>query len=152
MGVTRGAGRPIKLFRLSDWAWVDPRLAPFVLFVAANASVEKKDEILQFAADAVESGCGCVCTWGKDCSFVHDLFDWASIDADRDVDSTWWDDKSLAWPLWWALDCAYPDESEFPDAYESGIVLAVEEPWLAEVRRLVADQEELVRLALDEDL
>src|SRR4051794_6957004 len=57
--------------------------------------------------------------------------------------STWHDDESLEEALWYALVAAQPSEKQYPDAGEAAVVLAVEEPWLADVRRLVADQEEL---------
>jgi len=64
--------------------------------------------------------------------------------------STWHADESLADALYFSLTDAWPDEDESPDAGEAAIVLAVEEPWIAEVRRLVADQDELARLVLTE--
>jgi hypothetical protein len=150
LGVDRDRGRPIKLFELSDWAWVHPRSTPFVLFVAANATADDELAVRRFAADAIDDGCACVCAWGERCSWVHDRFDLASIDVGRSVMSSWHADESLAEALYFALFDAWPDEEAFPNAYESPIVLAVEEAWLAEVRRLVADQDELKRLVLGE--
>ena len=49
-------------------------------------------------------------------------------------------DDSLAEAVYFSLTVAWPDEDEFPDGAEAAIVLAVEEPWIAEVRRLTADQ------------
>jgi hypothetical protein len=55
----------------------------------------------------------------------------------------------LAGALYLSL-VAWPDTDEFPDAADAAIVLAVEAPWIAEVRRLVADQDELVKLWVEE--
>jgi len=145
VGVDRVHGRPIRLFQLANWAWVYPRLTPFVLFVAADASANDEIKIRRFAADAIESGCCYVCTWGEECELVHDLFDEASIAADQVTMSTWHADESLAAALHFSLVSAWPD-GDVPDAAEAAIVLAVEVPWIADVRRLVADQDELARL------
>ncbi len=150
VGIDRVHGRPIRLFQLSDWAWVYPRLTPFVLFVAAHASPDEEIEIRRFASDAVDSGCGYICAWGEGCELVHDLFDEAAIAVDRFVMSTWHADESLPDALYFSLFVARPDDEEFPNAAEAAAVIAVEEPWIADVRMLVADQEELVRLVLDE--
>lgn len=124
---------------------------PFILFVAAHTSGEDQVEVRRFAAEAIESGCGYICSWGEGCELVHDVFDEAAIAVDRFVMSTWHADDSLASALYFSLTDAYPDEDEFPDAAEAAIVLAVEEPWIEDVRRLVADQDELARLCLSEE-
>jgi hypothetical protein len=136
--------RPIKLFHLADWAWVYPRRSPFTLFVAANASAEHEIMIRRFAVEAVDAGCVYVCAWGEGCELVHDLFDFAAISADRFVMSTWHNDESLAEAFWFALTNAWPDDEQFPDAAAgAAVILAVEQPWLSEVRELVAKQEAL---------
>jgi hypothetical protein len=151
LGVSRVGERPIKLFRLANWAWVYPRRSPFILFVAAKASAEDELEIRRFAVDAVDAGCAYICAWGEGCEQVHDLFDVASIAADRFVMSTWHDDESLAEALWFALCNAWPDDDQFPNAAEATVILAVEEPWLAEVRELVADQEAFTKLVVNDE-
>jgi hypothetical protein len=52
----------------------------------------------------------------------------------------------LSAALYESLVVDFPPEHAFPDADDSAVVLAVEEPWLTEVRRLVTDQEQLARL------
>jgi hypothetical protein len=151
VGVDRSHGRSIRLFQPSDWTWEDPRLAPFVLFVGANANADDEGDIHTFATDAVNAGCAYVCTWGEGCSWVHDLFDLASIAADRFVMSSWHASEPLSEALYFALFDAWPDDEAFPDATTAPIILAVEEPWLTQVRQLVANQEELVRLVLGEE-
>lgn len=151
IGVARCSGRPIKLLRLSGWAWEEPLLSPFILFIAAKASTNEEERIRRFAANAIEAGCAYVCTWGEGSSYLHDTFDLASMDAKRSVMSSWHDDETLPDALWFALCNAWPDEDEFPSAAEAMVLLAVEEPWNDEVRRLVDDQEELANLALGDD-
>jgi hypothetical protein len=151
LGISRDGKRPIKLVRLSDWSWVYSSRSPFILFVAADASADDEVEIRRFAAEAVEAGCAYVCTWGDRCKFVHDVFDLASIDADRLVMSTWHSDESLAEALYFALYNAWPDDDQFPNTEDAPVVLAVDEPWLTAVRRLVADQDELVRVVLAQE-
>jgi hypothetical protein len=151
LGVERVHGRPIRLLALSGWQWEDPRVGPFVLFVAARAFIDDppiQTEIRRFAGEAIESGCCYVCAWGDGCGFVHDAFDRAAIARDRFVMSTWHADESLAEGLWFSLVNASPDEDEFPSGDRAAIVLAVEEPWIEDVRRLVADQDELARSVL----
>jgi hypothetical protein len=143
LGRERIHGRPIKLFQLAEWAWEEPGEERFTLLVAASAFVEDAPLIRRFAADAVAAGCGWVCAWGDGCEHVHDLFDKASIEADRFVMTTCDPEESLADALYFALVDSIPEDVP---AGESAAVLAVEEPWLAEVRRLVADQDELARL------
>jgi hypothetical protein len=151
LGVSRIGNRPIELFELVDWTWVHPSRPPFILFIAAQASPEDQIEIQRFAVEAVGSGCAYVVAWGKGCSHVHDSFDLASIDADPDrhVMSTWHDDESLEEALYFALYDAWPDPDSFPDAEGARVVLAVGGAWLAEVRRLVVDQDGLVKRVLD---
>jgi hypothetical protein len=122
-----------------------------ILFVASRASVEDDDKIRRFAAEAVTSGCAYVCVWGEGCERVHLDFDLASIAPERSVMSTGHDGELLAEALYFALYDAWPDDEAFPDSGDAPVVLAVEEPWLGEVRSLVADQEELVRFVLDLD-
>ncbi len=151
LGFTRLSERPIKLFQLVDWVWVSPSVSPFILFVAAHASAEYESKIRRFAADAVASGCAYVCSWGEGCERVHLDFDLASIATGQAVMSTGHSDGLLADAVYFALYDAWPDEEDFPNSGNTAVILAVEEPWLEEVRSLVADQEELVRLVLDLD-
>jgi hypothetical protein len=151
VGVDRVHGRRIRLFQLSGWVWEEPLVRPFVLLIAAHASCEDEVEIRRFAAAAIESGCGYICAWGDGCELVHDVFDDAAIAVDRFVMSTWHADESLPNALYFALTNAFLDDDEFPDAAEAAIVLAVEEPWVEDARRLVADQDELARLWLAEE-
>ena len=144
LGAERIFGRPITLIQLTDWAWEEPEGAgQFTLLVAASALVDDAPSIRRFAADAVASGCAWVCVWGEGCEHVHDLFDEASIAADRFVMSTWHTEESLADALYFALVDALPEEVS--DLATSPVILAVEAPWVAEARRLVADQGELAR-------
>ena len=130
--------------------WQEPKVAPFILFVAADASGGDKAQIRQFAAAAIRSGCGYICAWGEECEVVHDVFDEEAVAIDRFVMSTWHADESVARALYFALTNAHPDEDEFADV-EAAVVLAVEDPWIDEVRRLVADQGELARLWISEE-
>jgi hypothetical protein len=151
LGVTRLGERPIRVFQLADWVWVSPNVSPFILFVAARASAEDDDKIRRFAADAVASGCAYVCAWGEGCERVHLDFDLASIEPERSITSTWHSDELLAEAVYFALYDTWPDEEAFPDSEDAAVVLAVEEPWLEEVRSLIGDQEELVRFVLEQD-
>jgi hypothetical protein len=151
LGVDRVHGRRIKLFELSEWTWEEPKVAPFILLVAADASGGGTAKIARFAADAIRSGCGYVCAWGEECEVLHDVFDEEAHGVDRFVMSTWHSEESLANALYFALTNALPDEDEFPNAAEAAVVLAVEAPWIEEVRRLVADQDELARLCISEE-
>ena len=56
--------------------------------------------------------------------------------------SSWHTDVPLSDVLYESLVIDFPPDEAFPDADSSCVVLAVEEPWFAEVRRLVHDQEE----------
>jgi len=116
-----------------------------------HASTDDEAKIRSFAAEAVESSCAYICAWGAGCEFVHDLFDLASTDAERFVMSSWHNDEALAEALWFALCDAWPDEDAFPSAAGAPVVLAVEESWLAEVRRLMADQDELTKLVIGDE-
>jgi hypothetical protein len=151
VGVDRVHGRRIRLLQLSGWAWEDPEVRPFILFIAAHASSGDEAKIRRFAAAAIESGCGYICAWGDGCELVHDLFDEVAIAVDRFVMSTWHTDESLADALYFSLTNTLLDEDEFPNAAEAAVVLAVEEPWIEDVRRLAADQDELARLWLSEE-
>jgi hypothetical protein len=154
LGVDRLRGRPIRLLALSRWEWEEPHVGPFILFVAARAFVEDPSAqimVRRFAAEAIQSGCCYVCAWGDGCEFVHDAFDYAAIARDRFVMSTWHADESLGEGLWFSLVSALPDMDEFPSGDQAATVLAVEEPWIDAVRRLITDQDELDRLVLGEE-
>ena len=90
-----------------------------------------------------------MCTWGPGCERVHDLFDGESIEADRFVMSTAHDTEPLHDVLYFALTNAIPEDVSAPE--DSPVVMAVEEAWIAEVRALIADQEELARLWVGRD-
>jgi hypothetical protein len=62
--------------------------------------------------------------------------------------STWHADESLGEALWFSLMNAFPDMDKFPTGDQAATVLAVEEPWIEAVRRLITDQDELARLVL----
>jgi hypothetical protein len=148
LGFERVHGRPIRLFRLSRWEWIEPTISPFTLLVVAHVDDDEisKIQIRHFATDAVASGCGSVNTWGQGCELVHDLFDHAALSADRFIMSSWHTDVPLSDALYESLVIDFPPDEAFPDADNSGVVLAVEDPWLAEVQRLVHDQDELASL------
>jgi hypothetical protein len=146
VGVERVHGRPIRLFQLAEWMWHDPDVdGPFTLFVAASTNSDRDVAAIgRFAAEAVASGCGFVCTWGEGCQRVHDLFDEAAISAGRFVMSSWHAEESLAEALYVTLVNSIPEQ--VTNAADSAAILAVEAPWIADVRRLVANQDELARL------
>jgi hypothetical protein len=58
LGVERVHGRPIRLFQLARWEWIEPGISPFTLLVVACASDDEifEDQIRRFASDAVASG------------------------------------------------------------------------------------------------
>lgn len=153
LGFDRVHSRRIRLFDLSRWEWQKPDVELFTLLVAARAPADDGTvlRIRSFAAEAIAAGCAYVCAWGDGCELVHDVFDDVSIAADRFVMSTWHENDSLAGALYFALVNTLPGYDQFPNAPESVVVLAVEEPWLEEVRRLIADQPELARLWVAED-
>jgi hypothetical protein len=151
VGIDQVHGRRIMLFQLSAWGWHEPKVTPFILLVAADASGGDKAQMRRFASDAIRSGCGYICAWGEECEVVHDVFDEAAAAIGRFVMSTWHADESIVSALSFALTNALPDEEEFPDAVEAAVVLAVEAPWIKEVRRLVANQDELARLWISEE-
>jgi hypothetical protein len=153
LGIEQLHGRPIRFLQLSQWRWENPGVAPFALLVAASATDEEAAtiQIRRFADDAIQSGCGYICAWGQGCELVHDLFDQAALDVERFVMSTWHKDEPLSDALYFCLVNAFPDEDEFPNSDDSAVVLAVEQPWVAEVRGLVADQDELAKLWVAED-
>ena len=146
--VERIHGRPISFFQLAEWVWEEPSgPGQFTLLVAASASRDEVELIGRFAANAVACGCGYVCAWGEGSERVHDLFDEATIAADRLVMTTWHEKESLPEALYFALVNAIPEDVV---PAQSPVILAVQEPWVMEVRRLVADQDELARLWVSE--
>jgi hypothetical protein len=151
LGVDQVHGRTIRLFELSDWTWDEEASPspPFTLLIAADASREDIPAILGFASAAIASGCRYVCTWGEDCELVHDLFDEESLESSHFVMSTWHERDPLYEAVYFALVLAVPEDAA--EAAESPVVLAVADRWLPEVRRLVADQDELARLWVSEE-
>jgi hypothetical protein len=63
--------------------------------------------------------------------------------------STWHDDEPLHNLLFFALVNAVPEDVSI--AGDSPVVLAIEEAWIADVRTLVADQDELARLLVADE-
>lgn len=145
LGVERISGRPIWLLDVAGCAWETPPVVePFTLLVAGSTSPADEALLREFAAGAIASGCRYVCAWGEGCERLHDVFDEVSIATDRFVMSTWHSDEELHDALYFVLVTAIPEQVSKPA--ESAVILAVEDPWIAEVRRLVGDQEELSRL------
>lgn len=142
MGTDGIHGRELLLTTLTDWRWADPKLDRFVLFTGADATSASDTQIAGYAQAGVASGCAYVCCWGPDCERVHDAFDRAA--ADQTVYSIWHSDESLAEAMYFAAFLTHLD----PDEVEGGAVavrFAVQPPWHAEARALLANQDELVR-------
>ena len=146
-------GRRVFLGELSsDWRWTQPDLDRFVLFVGADASSASDEALASYAAAAISAGCVYVCAWGQDCSRVHVHFDLADLELsesaeDAVVMSTCHADESLVAALYFALELAWPPD----DVDRSPLVAVVQHPWLEETRSLLCDQEQLLRLWLDDE-
>lgn len=143
MGLERVHGRRIALFELAAWGWDSDvgESRPFTLFVVTDSRADG-DRVMAFASAAISAGCRYACCWGVHCEGVHDRFDDASITCDTFVMTTWHPEDALHEALYFALVAAIPDEVE---AADSPVVIAVERRREAEVRSLLADQDELGR-------
>jgi len=144
MGLDSIHGRPLFLTTLTDsWQWTDePTLDRFVLFIGADASAARDEEIATYAQASVACGCAYVCCWGSDCERVHDLFDRAALD--QMVYSTWHDDERLAEAMYFAAFLTHLEPDEV-DGADVAVLFAVQPPWHTEARALLENQEELVR-------
>ena len=136
-------GRPLFLTTLTDnWQWTDPKLDRFVLFIGADASSARDEQLATYAQASIASGCAYVCCWGPDCKSVHDAFDLAA--AEEMVCSTWHDDERLAEAMYFAEFLTNLDPEEV-DGADVAVLFAVQPPWHAEARSLLENQEELAR-------
>lgn len=143
LGIDGIHGRPLYVTELDDaWAWTEPKLDRFVLFVGADASMPRDEVIVKYAEAAVAAGCAYVCCWGPACERVHEAFDLAA--REQMVYSTWHDDERLAEALYFAAFLTHLEPEEV-DGADVAALFAVQPPWLAEVRALLANQDELVR-------
>lgn len=87
----------------------------YVCLLAWDATGASVETIELLARHLIADGCVYICAWGADCKRVHDIFDETDmalrLDADAIVMSTWHDDEPLSEAIWFALNCAWPDEA-----------------------------------------
>ncbi len=115
---------------------------PFVCLLAWDAASVGSDEISNVASRLLAAGCVYICTWGSDCSRVHDIFDETNSVRAPDgpwVMSTWHDGEPLDEALWFFLFCARPNP-DLSDDCRSAVGIAIGMPaWAATIRSTMQD-------------
>jgi hypothetical protein len=110
----------------------------FVCLLAWDSTGHGDGEILDLMRALVRAGCVYLCSWGRGCERVHDLFDQADLERTPDgpfAMSTWHADEALAEAIWFALFNAFPDDAFFDQCRSTlGITIGASK-WGAEVRR-----------------
>lgn len=118
----------------------------FVLFLACDADNITTDSIYAFAQKVVSLGVAYVCTWGKDCEQIHDIFDEFLVMREIEegkplphIMTTWHTKDTLDEALWFALSVTIPDDA-FIDSCGSVVIASVaNEEWNAHLQRRLAN-------------
>jgi hypothetical protein len=156
---TSQAGRSLyfsALANLDEWPPVieEPRRY-FVLFLALDATDVPEGVIRGFAEKLAAQGVGYVCAWGPECSWVHDIFDFALYvdneklhreqdEHDATVMTSWHADEGLDEALYFAVFNAYPDE-HYSRGSDALIAVVVDSPaWASHVRRRLGETDALL--------
>lgn len=108
----------------------------FILFIACDFSKYSIDELSDFTEKMLDEGVACVCTWGKDCGTMHDIFDeiivYREVIEKREfphIMTTWHENDSLDEALWFGLLSASVDD-DYVEECKSTLIIAVEnEDW-----------------------
>ena len=104
----------------------------FTLFIANNEEVII-EEYSQKAKKLIKSGLVYLCTWGKECEKIHDIFDEENfimeinqeIETDNDsvIMTTWHKDESLKEALYFFLMNTSPTEKYYSECKTSLVVI-----------------------------
>ena len=92
----------------------------FVLFVAGDTEQESLNDLLKFANHILDRGCVYVCTWGRGCERLHDLFDIAAIErstpeSEGVLMTTWHSSETLQDALHFFVRSTTPDPDFAPE-------------------------------------
>ena len=118
----------------------------YCLFVACDSDEMAVATLSQFARTAIKNGSAYVCTFGKGCSRLHDIFDEVHvIDTLDDPDdegvlmTTWHDKSSLEDSLHFFVNCAYPNE-DYAETPNDWIAISVgSEGYAREMARILRE-------------
>jgi len=134
------------------WPNLDLPSKQFRLFIAADATKIHDDQIETFAEAALSTGMIYCCTWGPDCSRVHDLFDdviladelgpglYAPPTADDVIMTTWHERDSLKKAVWYFANCTFPTKS-FEHESEFWLAIAIgNRRWAASIERYLSSE------------
>ena len=139
------SGRSLFVLDCSDPADVAPAIdveGRFICLLAWDAGAAAEAEISQVAERLLAAGCVYICTWGRGCDRVHDIFDQA--DLARAPDGPWamstsHDDEPLDEAIWFFLFNAYPDPS-LADRCLSAVGVSIGMPsWAKVIRTAMKD-------------
>ena len=117
----------------------------FVCLVAMDATSISKNELAALARKLLDSGAVYICAWGPGCNAVHLTVDVEYIGPtppatmDKVVMTTSHQDEPLEEAIWFALNCAWPDEA-YCEGCDSMLGLVVgNSAWSGELRAALAD-------------
>jgi hypothetical protein len=117
----------------------------FGVLIAADATGVDVAAISHLAAKLLSLGCVYICTWGPDCSRVHDIFDEESFDIEPGTMTTWHDNESLDEALWFFAFAAFPDDA-YAKTCSSALAISIgNSSWEEQIRRRLANLDELNR-------
>jgi len=116
----------------------------FVVLIAADNRTIPDSEVTSFVNAAINAGaCYFVC-WGPGCEGLHDSIDRIVIDSmeissDNVILTTWHDQESLAYAVWFAINVAWP-ATRYEGSCQSVVTAVVNnDPWASEVRSWFGD-------------
>jgi hypothetical protein len=93
---------------------IHPDSPKFGLLVVMDASGVGSKEILEAASGLLDKGLVYLCAWGPDCKRVHDLFDVAALDVNKQLTgddvimTTSHSDEFLREAVWYFAHSAFP--------------------------------------------
>jgi hypothetical protein len=144
------------------WSWpFDLSVEWFIAFIAADATNVANSSIRLLAQEMLRHRCAYVCAWGPGCGRVHAVMDQVYLEFPSHkwrgseivqwsseipyLMTTWHDDESLASGLWYAHECAFPDEDGYYEETPTTFVALSGGEYRADVRSLLMDPDRLDR-------
>jgi len=135
---------------IGDWRSLEypeswrPSSDHFIVMIAANYRTIHEGQVTSFVNAALDAGaCYFVC-WGPECEELHDSIDEIlvgsmEISDDNVILTTWHDQESLAYAVWFAINVAWPAK-RYEDSCQSVVSVVIDnEPWAREVRSWLGD-------------
>jgi len=123
----------------------------FALLLVMDGREETVGDLDNIPKRLIEEGLVYLCTWGKDCARIHDIFDKAAIQKETEskkeltIMTTWHNDESIDETLWYFLYNTLPDEEYYEICKTAYIVSVANDEWKKQLENGLSDIKALVK-------